>query len=52
MVYVIVAEHDPGEFLKNISLFIDAAGRTNERNTLGPIALFKPPELGRHLMDG
>jgi hypothetical protein len=26
MVYMVVAEHGPGEFLINVSLFIDAAG--------------------------
>jgi hypothetical protein len=26
MVYMVVTENDPGEFLKNVSLFIDTAG--------------------------
>ena len=26
MIYVVVAEYGPGEFLKNVSLFIDGAG--------------------------
>jgi hypothetical protein len=46
MVYMVVAEYGPGEFLIDISLLVDAAGRPHKHNALRPIGIFKPLEPG------
>ena len=52
VVDVVVTEHCAGEFLKDVSFFVGAPGRTRKDHAIRPISVLQPSQLGRGMIQG